>query len=338
VQKWLYGIGGLLALLLIVGFALPRHSRFVIARDIDAPAATIFAQLNDLRRSRLWSRTARLDPNAEFDFSGPARGAGATASWVGPIVGSGTQTIVESRPHTHLAMLNNAGEPGEARTSFDLTPVAGGTRVEWRYELDHGFNLAERYLGLATTAIVRRDYEQSLANLAELAESLPSADFSGLHIERVRVEPYEIAFRTMRAAPDAASMSAALGEAYTDILAFMDTNDLEAAGPPLSVAREFSGARLEFDAGIPVAGVTDETPRQAGEVRLGQTPGGPVLRATHKGAYRDLAATHRMVSAYLAALGIERDGDAWESYVSDPAEVPEEELLTYVYYPVRDDP
>jgi effector-binding domain-containing protein len=44
------------------------------------------------------------------------------------------------------------------------------------------------------------------------------------------------------------------------------------------------------------------------------------------------------VSAYLAALGIERDGDAWESYVSDPAEVPEEELLTYVYYPVRDDP
>ena len=33
-------------------------------------------------------------------------------------------------------------------------------------------------------------------------------------------------------------------------------------------------------------------------------------------------------------LGIERAGDAWESYVSDPTKVPEAELLTYVYYPV----
>jgi effector-binding domain-containing protein len=337
VQKWLYGIGGLLALLLIVGFALPRHSRFVIARDIDAPAATIFAQLNDLRRSRLWSRTARIDPNAEIRYSGPARGAGATASWDGPVAGSGTQTIVESQPHTHLATLINAGKPEEARTWFDLAPVTAGTRVEWRYELDHGFNLPGRYLGLATTAIIRRDYEHSLANLADLAESLPDSDFSELRVERTQVQPQEIAFQTMRAAPDAASMSAALGEAYTDILAFMDAHDLRPAGPPLSIAREFSGARLEFDAGIPVVGVTDETPQQAGEVRLGQTAGGPVLRATHKGAYRNLAATHRMMSAYLAALGIERDGDAWESYVSDPAEVPEADLLTYVYYPVRDD-
>jgi len=337
VQKWLYGIGGVFAFLLIVGLALPRHSRFVIARDIDAPAATVFAQLNDLHRSRLWSRTARIDPNAEFLFSGPVRGAGATASWNGPVAGSGTQTIVESRPNTYLATRINAGKPGEARTWFDLAPGAAGTRVEWNFELDHGFNLVGRYLGLATTAIIRRDYDQSLAKLAELAESLPDTDFSELRVERIRVEPQEIAFQTMRAAPDAASMSAALGDAYTDILAFMDTHGLKAAGPPLSIAREFTGARLEFDAGIPVSGVTDETPRRAGEVRLGQTAGGPVLRATHKGAYRNLAATHRMVSAYIAALGIERDGDAWESYVSDPAEVPEAELLTYVFYPVRAD-
>ena len=32
--------------------------------------------------------------------------------------------------------------------------------------------------------------------------------------------------------------------------------------------------------------------------------------------------------------GIERAGDAWESYESDPARVAESDLLTYVYYPV----
>ncbi len=337
-QKVFFGIGGLLALLLVIGLALPRHSRFVVTRDIDAPAATIFAQLDDLRRSRLWLRAAEIDPNAEFRFSGPARGAGATVSWDGPVAGSGTQTIVESRPYSRLASVINAGEPDEARTLFDLDPAAGATRVAWSFELDHGYNLTGRYLGLATTRILRREFEQSLARLADLAESLPNADFGSLRIERVRIEPQEIAFRSMHAAPDAASMSAALGDAYTDILAFMEAHGLRAAGPPLSIAREFSGTRLEFDAGIPVAGASGETPREGGGVRLGRMDGGPALRATHKGAYRKLATTHRALSAYLAAHGIERDGDAWESYVSDPAEVPEAELLTYVYYPVRDDP
>jgi effector-binding domain-containing protein len=41
------------------------------------------------------------------------------------------------------------------------------------------------------------------------------------------------------------------------------------------------------------------------------------------------------VSAYLAALGIERNGAPWESYVSDPGKMPEEDLLTYVYYPIK---
>ena len=50
---------------------------------------------------------------------------------------------------------------------------------------------------------------------------------------------------------------------------------------------------------------------------------------------RDLSMTHRKAGAYLAALGIERNGPAWESYVSDPGKVPEAELITYVYYPVK---
>ncbi len=53
------------------------------------------------------------------------------------------------------------------------------------------------------------------------------------------------------------------------------------------------------------------------------------------GPYRNLATTHRKITAYLAALGIERNGSAWESYVSDPAKVEEKDLLTYVYYPVK---
>ena len=92
-----------------------------------------------------------------------------------------------------------------------------------------------------------------------------------------------------------------------------------------------------FDAAIPIRGVTDDMPRDGPGVKIGTTYGGPVIRIRHIGSYRDLTSTHRKIAAYLAALGIERNGPAWESYVSDPAKVVEQELLTYIYYPVRRD-
>lgn len=336
-QKVFYGIGALLVLVLLIGLLLPRHSRFVLCAEIDAPPATVFALLNDMRRTRLWSQAAEIDPNAEYTFSGPARGAGSTITWDGPVAGSGTQTIVESRATEFIETRINAGEPGEARTWFELEPAKEGTLLRWGFAHDYGFNLIGRYAGLVVTGIIRRDYERGLANLEDLAESLPSADFSDLRVERIRIEPKPIAYKSMQSAPDAASMSLALGAAYSDILNFIDAHELRAAGSPLSIARDFSGARLNFDAGIPVAGVGDETPREADGVRLGRTDGGTVLRITHKGPYRRLSETHRKVAAYIAAHGIERDGDSWESYVSDPAEVPEANLLTYVYYPIRDE-
>ncbi len=83
--------------------------------------------------------------------------------------------------------------------------------------------------------------------------------------------------------------------------------------------------------------MTDETPRSNAGVKIGQTYAGNVIRVRHIGSYRSLATTHRKISAYLAALGIERNGAAWESYVSDPGNVPENQLLTYVYYPIKTD-
>lgn len=337
-HRILTAIGLLIAFLVVIGFALPRHSRFVVSETVNAPAATVFAQVNDLRRTQLWSDVAAADPNADVTFSGPARGIGATVSWNGAIAGSGTQTIVESRPYEYVETLINGGEPGESRTWFVLVPEPGATRVDWGFEHDYGYNLVGRYVGAVVTGIIRRDYADRLAELCELAESLPSADFGGLAIERVLVEPQRIAVKTVQSAPDAASISEALGAAYFDVLAFMDSQGLRQVGAPVAIARRFDGAQLRFDAGIPFAGDVESGDGTAAGVRIGETPGGPSLRVRHVGPYRALAETHRRIAAYLAALGIERNGNSWESYVSDPTEVPERELVTYVYYPVRDEP
>ena len=335
VQKFLYAVGALLAVLIAIGLALPRASRVEVSGIIDARPATVFALVNDFRRVNTWAPKTANDPNARVVFSGPARGIGATMAWDGVIVGSGTQTIVESQPFAHVRTSINPGESGEAHTWFFIAGEAGQTRVTWGFSHDHGLNLVGRYFSILLSGVIRREYENALVALKELAESLPRTDFSDLEVEHLVVEPLQIAYRPTSSRPEPASISDAMGKAYFDVLAFIDEQGLAESGAPISIARNYVGADLRFDAAIPVSGVTGDTPAESGKVKLGFTYAGPAIRATHVGPYRTLASTHRKIASYLAALGIDRNGDAWEAYVSDPTRVDESELLTYVYYPVR---
>jgi effector-binding domain-containing protein len=337
VQKILYGITAFAGLLILIGFTLPSTHRIEVSTEIDAPQATVFALVNDFRRFTVWAPWSETDPNVRFIYSGNTRGEGATLTWDGTILGAGTQSIAESRPFDYVGIAISPGEPGEARSWFRLSPGVGTTIVHWGFEADYGMNIVGRYFSSMLGSVVAREYEAGLTNLKDLAESLPRADFSGLKIEHLVVEPVKIAYLPTHSRPEASAMSEAMGAAYFEVLKFIDANGLQDAGAPLSITRTFVGAELLFDAGIPVRGITDDTPRENNGVRLGSTYGGPVIRVRHVGSYRNLSATHRKIAAYLSALGIERNGDAWESYVSDPGKTPEAELMTLIYYPVRSD-
>ena len=100
---------------------------------------------------------------------------------------------------------------------------------------------------------------------------------------------------------------------------------------------------MQFNAAIPIRGLDGgldgrldgKSSQEDSGVQLGKSYEGRVIRVKHIGSYRDLGRTHDKIAAYLAAFGISRNGDAWESYVSDPTRVDEDELLTYVYYPIK---
>ena len=334
-QRLLYFIFGLIVLLIIIGLALPQRARVIASIEVDAPLATVFALANDFHRASLWLPWIETDPNVRIVYSGPDRGVGATITWDGLVVGTGTQVITESIPYEHITTTINPGGPGEAKSWFDLVDTGRSTYLDWSFEVDYGYNIVGRFAALLLTDIIRRDYEHGLASLKNIAESLPRADFSDLEIERIVVEAKEIAYLSAASPPDPASVSEAMGRAYFRILNFIDKHGLANAGAPLSITRSFSGSNLLFDAAIPVQGVTDATPRDEAGVKIGTTHAGTVIRTKHLGSYRSLGQTHQKIAAYLAALGIERDGVAWESYVSDPTKVPEAEMLTYVFYPIK---
>lgn len=333
-QKILYAIGTLFALLILIGLALPRSAHVEVTTHIDAHPATVFALVNDFHRISLWSPLTDTDPNARIVYSGPVRGVGATMTWDGAIIGTGTQIITASTPFERVETSINPDGDGEALSWFELSGANGSTTITWGYEIDYSYNLVGRYIALMLNDMIRHDHQEALARLRDVAQTLPSADFGDIEIEHITVEATQIAYLPTTSIPEPAAISEAMGDAYFEILSFIDQHGLQEAGAPISITRSFSGAELLFDAAIPVRGVTDTTPRDGRSVKIGQTYAGAVIRVKHVGSYRSLGVTHLKIAAYLAALGIERAGAAWESYVSDPTKVPEDELLTYVYYPI----
>jgi effector-binding domain-containing protein len=331
-SRW---IGGFLLLMVVAGMILPSRAHVERELAIDAHPATVFALLNDFRQMEKWSPKADGDPNARIEFVGPPRGVGAGIVWSGQIVGQGRQIIRESQPFSNITSVVDQGGGDEASISFHLEEIGNATLVVWSWQRDYGWNFAGRLLGLIQKGIIGTDLEEGLTSLSAFAEQLPRADFSDLQVEQILVEAVEIAYLPTTSIPEATAISEAMGDSYFEILSFIDEYGLQEAGAPISITREFSGSELVFDAAIPVRGVTAATPRGTQPVKIGTTYEGPVIRVRHVGSYGSLGQTHGKIAAYLAALGIERNGSAWESYISDPTRTVESELLTYVYYPIR---
>ena len=342
-QKILYCIGALLLLVVAIGVFLPATIIVERGSTIDAPRASVFALLNDYRQVKEWSPWMDTDPNALYTLSGPPRGEGATMTWDGQIIGQGGQVITESTPYERIVNQLDLGGGSSATGTFDLRQIDNKTEVIWRFKREFGLNLAGRYFGQLLDGIIGPDYEEGLQNLKTMAERLPAADFSDIEIEHRNVEAMDIAWLAASSKPEASAISEALGAAYFELLNFIDKHDLIEAGAPMSIGGSFNGSALQFNAAIPIRGLDgsldgrlDGKPSQeVSGVQLGKSYEGRVIRVKHIGSYRDLGRTHDKIAAYLAAFGISRNGDAWESYVSDPTRVDEDELLTYVYYPIK---
>lgn len=335
-RTW-HWIGGAVLALLLIGILLPSRAHIERSIEIEARAEMVFALVNDFRWVAEWSLRTADDPNARTDLAGPPRGLDASRSWEGTIVGRGRESITASEPYSRVetAIVENRGRGSSS--VFEITAAETATRLTWSYERPYGFNLAGRYFALFLDGIVGGTMEQELERLAGLAESLPKAGFASLQVDQMFIEAREIAYRRTSSFPEATAISEAMGDAYFEILNFMDRFGLLEDGAPMSITRTFSGSELIFDAAIPVRNITADTPASADNVNLGATYEGAAIRVRHIGPYHALSQTHDKIAAYLAAMRLTRNGDAWESYVGDPTRTAESELLTYVYYPVLSD-
>lgn len=334
-KKILIGLVVLILALLAVGMVLPRHVHVERSATIDLPQANLYALLDGFKQFNAWSPWHAMDPQAAYSTSGPADGVGAKMSWDGKTIKQGSQEIVGVHaPDTIDIKLDFPGQ-APAAVKYALAPEGSGTKFTWSMDCDMGAGPVGRYFGLVMGKMVGGQFEQGLASLNALAAKMPKADLAGFAPERVTTTPMTVAYVATSSSQDPKEIAGAIGAAFMKIGPFAKQNGLKQAGPVMTIDRSWADGKYEFDAAVPVDRAPDKPVPADSAVQIKQTYAGPVLKVVHKGSYAAMPQTYEKLRAFMAIEGLEKGGDPWDEYVSDPGNTPEADLVTNIVQPLK---
>ncbi len=164
-------VAGILALLaggfVLVGILLPGTVEVTRSVEIEAAPEDVFPLLDDLGRWAEWTPWGEV----ESRLDGPSTGVGARRVWDDSGMGSGSLTLVGSRPPARVDYEVEV-EGGAIRFAgtISVAAKAGGSVVTWTERADLGWNPLMGWTALTMDESQGRQLEESLARLKARVE------------------------------------------------------------------------------------------------------------------------------------------------------------------------
>jgi uncharacterized protein YndB with AHSA1/START domain len=170
---------GLVAIILVLlAYAATRPDEFKVVRSatFNAPAADVFAVVNDFSRWTEWSPWADLDPNMKVTLEGPKAGEGAIYKWNGnDSAGEGENKLVESKPNELIRMKLTFLRPfpGEADVTFSFTSDGNATNTTWTMTSMNQFVNKLISVFIDCEEMCGKDFVKGLERLRTVVEKTP---------------------------------------------------------------------------------------------------------------------------------------------------------------------
>ena len=158
----------------IVAAMQPADFRVSRSTTVAAPAATVFVQVDELRKWEAWNPWGKLDPAMKLTYDGPPAGVGASYIWDGNSeVGKGRMTITESRAPEVVRMKLEFMAPFAATNTGEFTfrPEGVTTVVTWSMSGRKNFIAKAMHLFFDIDKMVGGQFAKGLADLKAVAEA-----------------------------------------------------------------------------------------------------------------------------------------------------------------------
>lgn len=119
-----------------------------------------------------------------------------------------------------------------------------------------------------------------------------------------------------------------------EVVGFIMAKSLHMMGSPFGVyfnsPHEVSVEELMYEIGMPFTGEAEEE----GRVKIKTVTEQLILSTVYKGTYSECGTAISALAQYAYKNGYEIIGPPMETYISDPNETPESELITEMCFPV----
>ncbi|MBI3830203.1 MAG: SRPBCC family protein [Planctomycetes bacterium] len=173
-KKILIALAAVVVVFLIVVALQPAAFRVVRSATLSAPAADVFAQVNDFHKWQAWSPWEKLDPELKRTYEGAPAGTGAMYAWAGnDKAGEGRMTLTESQPneriHINLEFIKHFQAVNEVE--FTFKPEGNQTTVTWNMTGNKNFISKAICLFMDMDKMVGGDFEKGLSQMKSVVET-----------------------------------------------------------------------------------------------------------------------------------------------------------------------
>jgi effector-binding domain-containing protein len=146
-------------------------------------------------------------------------------------------------------------------------------------------------------------------------------------IKEKEAQPY-LAIRTRTSM---SGMGSALGRAYGAIGAYLGELGQGPDGAPFAAFHNQDMEDMDVEIGMPTAEILPGR----GEIYGSEIPAGRFAECTYTGSYRKMEPAYEQLAEFVAEQGEEATGVAYEVYLDDASEKPQEEVRTLIVFPLR---
>lgn len=168
----LYIIGGLIALIFILGAVMPGKYKVQKEIIINKSPAEAFQKVSDFNNYRAWNPWQKSEPTAKYQITGNPSSIGHKYNWEGKKIGSGSLTVKSLSPNKNIELDLEFIKPwkSKAHDNWEFEDLKNGsTKVIWQNTgpLPLGF---ARLMGPVITKNLNHQFEVGLNNLKEMCE------------------------------------------------------------------------------------------------------------------------------------------------------------------------